>query len=325
MIDRRLNAVEISIRKLGWHEIDLEEISHFTHKHGKGIYRNAADVSGIQAYLSRIESRFPSEAIFLAFLDNDLMGWAALDRNGETMAELGRWQPVIRESEIQDEVAKTLLEAILSYSRDTGITHLEAMLSEVDRASEMDYQLFRKWFNTVNMPLLADDAYLLRNLNEGEIEQKTLPEHLEILGLDGINESDLYKCYYDTFLSSEDSEFLNMNESQRREKFDSSYKSPSLNRGLSCVIVDESKIIGFAFYLTRDSEEHLDRFGIREEYRGQGIGKALLLHTMRKAKSKGISLVSLGVDTSNRSAFNLYKNLGFIVESRMIIHYKTFH
>lgn len=281
-------------------------------------------MEGIQGYLSRIESRFPSEAIFLAYMNEQLMGWAALDRNGETVAELGRWQPVIKNSEYQDEVARKLLESIFDYSKSAGITHLEAMLSEVDSSSERDYEQYREWFEVVEMPLLEDNAYLQRNLNERKIESRLIPDHLDVKSIDEVNESELYDCYYYAFIAGEDSEFLHMNDAQRKEKFDSSYENPSLNKSLSCVLVDANKIIGFAFYQTRDEEEHLDRFGLLADYRGRGIAKAFLLHTMQKAKSLGVSLLSLGVDTSNRSAFNLYMNLGFKVESRMIIHVKTF-
>ena len=118
---RRLKEVELTIRTVSWDEIDVDAISHFTHKYGRGIYSNSRDVEGIRRYLSRIESRFPSEAIFLALNGDQLMGWAALDRNGETMAELGRWQPILRESEYQDDVAVALLQSIFEYAKGSGI------------------------------------------------------------------------------------------------------------------------------------------------------------------------------------------------------------
>ncbi|MFW9919735.1 MAG: GNAT family N-acetyltransferase [Candidatus Thorarchaeota archaeon] len=278
---------------------------------------------GIRRYLSNIESRFPSEALFLAYIDDTLHGWAALDRNGKSLSELGRWQPIVKESDSRDQVAYYLLESIFSYASSRGISQLETMLSEVDASSEKEYEMYRKWYKASDMTLLEESAYLVRSLDHGELELRTIPEGINIKPLDSVSETDLYDCYYQAFLSGEDNEFLNMNEGQRREKFESAYNNHSLNRHLSCVLVEKEKVIGFAIYLSRDEEEHLDRFGVREEYRGIGIAKSFLVQTMHKAKAIGTKMLSLGVDTSNRSAYGLYKNVGFTVESRMIVYFKN--
>lgn len=55
------------------------------------------------------------------------------------------------------------------------------------------------------------------------------------------------------------------------------------------------------------------------EYRGKGISK-LLLHTLLEELKKNTSIkkVTLTVNTSKTSAFNLYKNLGFVeIEKKM--------
>ena len=67
-------------------------------------------------------------------------------------------------------------------------------------------------------------------------------------------------------------------------------------------------------------QQHLGRFGItlRKPYRGEGIGKALVLRTIDLAKRDlGISKVILGCFANNQIGLSLYKSLGFEEYGRM--------
>jgi len=53
-------------------------------------------------------------------------------------------------------------------------------------------------------------------------------------------------------------------------------------------------------------------FYVLPEYRGQGVGKALLTEVIKKTKQiKEIKKMQLGVVTTQESAYQLYLNLGF--------------
>jgi len=54
--------------------------------------------------------------------------------------------------------------------------------------------------------------------------------------------------------------------------------------------------------------------GVVAEYRGHGIGKALIRATLDRAKSIGLTRVELTVRESNQRAFALYRKTGFVVE-----------
>jgi len=54
--------------------------------------------------------------------------------------------------------------------------------------------------------------------------------------------------------------------------------------------------------------------GIIAEYRGQGIGKALMQATLKKAKEIGLTRVELGVREENARAIEMYKKFGFVIE-----------
>lgn len=61
----------------------------------------------------------------------------------------------------------------------------------------------------------------------------------------------------------------------------------------------------------RDDTPELS-MAVKDAYRNQGIGKALLDHVFAELKKQGYKQVSLSVDQRNR-AVNIYKRVGFTV------------
>ena len=56
---------------------------------------------------------------------------------------------------------------------------------------------------------------------------------------------------------------------------------------------------------------------IRKEFRGRGIGEALLRAGLEWARAVGIRKVRLGVFATNERAIALYRKLGFVEEARL--------
>lgn len=63
-------------------------------------------------------------------------------------------------------------------------------------------------------------------------------------------------------------------------------------------------------YIDQDTPEL--GMAILSEFRGKGIGTALLNQLLEEAKKKGIKKLSLSVDPKNRAAVHLYQRFGFI-------------
>jgi ribosomal protein S18 acetylase RimI-like enzyme len=61
---------------------------------------------------------------------------------------------------------------------------------------------------------------------------------------------------------------------------------------------------------------HVGRLGmgLLPDYRGQGLGKRLMVETIRAARLAGIERVELEVFASNERAVALYRKLGFVTE-----------
>jgi ribosomal protein S18 acetylase RimI-like enzyme len=54
--------------------------------------------------------------------------------------------------------------------------------------------------------------------------------------------------------------------------------------------------------------------GVLKEYRGQGIGKALMGQTLEKAWTLGFTRIELTVRKANTQALEMYKKFGFCIE-----------
>jgi len=80
------------------------------------------------------------------------------------------------------------------------------------------------------------------------------------------------------------------------------------------IAVYKNKIIGVAeIKKKRFKEKHVGVLGVsvRKNFRNEGIGKALMKEIIKRSKGIGIKLIVLDLFKVNKTAFILYKKLGF--------------
>jgi len=92
-----------------------------------------------------------------------------------------------------------------------------------------------------------------------------------------------------------------------RGNFDDSLKS-----GYSAwVLLEGTKIIGYALMMMVLDEAHLLNLSIDKHYQKRGLGRLLLEHMIAIAKRHDAANMFLEVRPSNISAIALYENIGF--------------
>ena len=85
----------------------------------------------------------------------------------------------------------------------------------------------------------------------------------------------------------------------------------------------ECAVAGFcAFWLVFD-EIHVNNVAIRPQYRGAGIGTALMQHVLAEARRLGARRATLEVRASNERARRLYERLGFYVAATRRNYYTS--
>jgi putative acetyltransferase len=92
------------------------------------------------------------------------------------------------------------------------------------------------------------------------------------------------------------------------------------------VAVDEGRVIGH-LGVQRESgpaTSHVASLGmaVAPEWRGRGVGSALLAETFRWARWAGVEKLSLSVYPDNEAAGALYRKFGFREEGRLVGHSK---
>ena len=79
------------------------------------------------------------------------------------------------------------------------------------------------------------------------------------------------------------------------------------------VRTDECPVAGFcAFWLVFD-EIHINNVAVLPQFRGQGMGTAVMRHVLDEARRLGARRATLEVRASNEGARRLYERLGFYV------------
>ena len=83
------------------------------------------------------------------------------------------------------------------------------------------------------------------------------------------------------------------------------------------------RVAGFcAFWLVFD-EIHINNVAVLPQFRGCGVGSAILRHVLAEAKTLGANRATLEVRASNEGARRLYERLGFHVAGRRPNYYSS--
>jgi mycothiol synthase len=98
---------------------------------------------------------------------------------------------------------------------------------------------------------------------------------------------------------------------RRRANFDPS---------LWFLIRDGAEVTAVVRNEVRPDEGHVGALGVRRQWRGRGHGKALLFHSFREFRRRGLARASLGVDAANPTgATKLYESVGMHVEQENVV------
>lgn len=84
----------------------------------------------------------------------------------------------------------------------------------------------------------------------------------------------------------------------------------------------DGRIVGMVVAWLIVDEIHIATIATHPDFRKQGIGKNLLLHTLRSAKEEGAITSFLEVRESNDAALEMYRKFGFAESGRRDGYYK---
>ncbi|QJA06942.1 ribosomal-protein-alanine N-acetyltransferase [Thermosulfurimonas marina] len=82
------------------------------------------------------------------------------------------------------------------------------------------------------------------------------------------------------------------------------------------VVTVEDQVVGYLCSWLMGEEMEIANLAVAPEWRGKGLGKALLTTALRMGLEEGVRRVWLEVREGNRVAQRLYRSLGFVVVGR---------
>lgn len=93
---------------------------------------------------------------------------------------------------------------------------------------------------------------------------------------------------------------------------------------LCYVLEQDGKMVGFLLggYTPIPRQAHILSFAILESFRGEGLGKELIIYFLNQITSLELSSVKLEVNVDNQRAIELYESLEFKIESRIRKYYQ---
>lgn len=84
----------------------------------------------------------------------------------------------------------------------------------------------------------------------------------------------------------------------------------------------ENQVAGFIVARLYADELHVNNVAVRPEFRGKGIGSALLQTTLDQARKRGAKMAQLEVRAGNAEAQKLYQRCGFTIVGRRKNYYR---
>jgi ribosomal protein S18 acetylase RimI-like enzyme len=154
-----------------------------------------------------------------------------------------------------------------------------------------------------------------------EIPDVEFPRGYSVVQIKDVPNEEIWPCYYETFMSSGDGRFLDQNDTQRKENFEKFFdKSRPRSEEASILVRKGQRIIGYNQVIITEEGGFFNGIGIHPDFRRKGLGKMMILTSMKRAAENGVSKLILEVDIENKVAIDLYEKVGFKQTKGSISH-----
>jgi ribosomal-protein-alanine N-acetyltransferase len=96
---------------------------------------------------------------------------------------------------------------------------------------------------------------------------------------------------------------------------DNTFRGEIQNASISfpMVVVEKpgDRVVGYVIYWRIREDVQLNNVAVHPDFRGRGIGEALMRHVIEKVRANGATFITLEVRPSNAAGLALYKKLAF--------------
>ncbi len=244
--------------------------------------------------------------LFIVELDGDIVGYI------DVTPELTIGQVILDCWVYPEHRRRGLATRLLGYATNRA-TEMGAKVALVNIAedntvasrvlSRLDFNFVRRFLELrldiadVHWPDTNQAALEYRYLQRGEEDKLTQIQNRAFAGTWGYNPNTVETISYHTNLSTCSPEDI-------------------------VLIYEGDRVIGYCWTgvaceggTTSKRKGRISMLGVNPDFRGKGTGKKVLLAGLARLKSKSLQVVELTVDSENKTAYALYKSIGFKVRT----------
>ncbi len=305
--------------------VDVSELVRFTLEAEEQLEEQLRCGRTEEAVEKYIQGALKAPYHFILARDNGkLLGWVGLYSYTASMVYLDNWQPLVLPGENSDELFQQLVRESINHTRKIGRSRLEIFLMKITDDVRPTYERYRVLYESAGMRRGKEWAQMVCDPTAIDLSEPEWPEDFSLKPLVTVSNEEIWPCYNETFLSSDDGRYLSQTEDQRRENFDDFFdRTKQIEEDASLLLYSGDKIIGFMKINIYDSEGFVNGVGIHPDYRGRGFARNLMTASIIRAARNKMEILVLEVDIENHGAIRLYEKLGFEKKRGSISHVWT--
>ena len=267
--------------------------------------RSRVGMSDLRQWLSRVDL---AEDAWLLEEDGQLVafGW------GETHVGLGLAVGVVHPQAKGRGIGARLVERSERRLREQGATrvHQVALAADTNAPALFTARGYREVRRFYEMAIELD----------GPPPSPVLPDGLAIEPFDDAHAREFYDALDESFRDHWEHHSIPFEQWWEQKR-----GAPDFDPTLWFLIRDAGEVAAVVRNDPNRSEGgQVAAIGVRRPWRGRGLGRALLLHTFGEFHRRGVTRISLGVDSQNATgATKLYESVGMEVEIEQVVFERT--
>lgn len=315
--------VKLKIQKM--HEIDIDAHTRLIYesRQSSPIRSDERTIDGLKNAVEEMVGQGESHVMIVAQNEesNELLGqllvWLDWGEIGVSLP----WQPIVHPETDQESVAIALIEHAKLLLKSHSLTRLEIWMelkSDQDKAMS---SIYVPWYEKSGFNLKAEEYFMNTQYAKLNESNYSITNGIEVVSMADVSNDELMDVVLETFRRGSDKWVMSMTESQQVGSAEAWLKrDETFDSDASIVFMDEGKVVGYNIMRLEDDSVEVGPIGVLPSHRGKGFGRALLLESVRRLRSKEPESVWLTVSTDNAPAFELYSNLGFENKYQILIY-----
>jgi len=307
--------MEVKIKNFD-ENVDINKISNFLFRVQKnsGYLGKDTTLKSIRKELKDLRKNYKF-ILFEGYENSQLIGLLLLFTNTPKFGLIWDWHPFVLPDVNKNKNAVALIKECIAFAEENDISRIEVCFGIQSEVSRKRYHEYFNLYNSLDFYHVIEEAEMELNLKEKKNKKITFPENLETKPITNIKFSDLIGSSFEIMNKSEDNMFLDLNEKEKLEVIKNYFEpSEQIIQDASFILTKGNKIIGYS--IAKSSRFGMKKaiiasFGIKPNFRNQGLGEALIVRSLKELINKNFEMVNLDVALENEPAYKLYSKVGF--------------